>query len=257
MIARLVVLALFALPPRTGYKWSPGPESSGLPTRPRPTDPEAFRHAAPALYLQRCAPCHGKRGDGHGWAARGLTPAPRDFTAGVFKVRSTPSGSIPTDDDLFSTISRGMHGTAMIPWRGLPEDERWALVDFIKSFSVRFREERPGPRVVVPASPADEAALVPEGRTLFARVRCGACHGGDADAVASAALLARDPQRKVRIRPLATGVFLRGASLRDIYTTLQTGMDGTPMGSYAEALSPAQTWAVAAYVRTLIASPPP
>jgi mono/diheme cytochrome c family protein len=257
MIARLLVLLLLALPARTGFKWSPAPESSGLPTRPRSTDAQALRHAGPALYLQRCAPCHGKRGDGHGWAARALAPAPRDFTSGVYKLRSTPTGSIPTDDDLFSTISRGMHGTAMIPWRGLPEDERWALVDVIKSFSVRFREERPGPRVVVPPPPADEAALVPEGRSLFVRLRCGACHGGDAAADGAAALLARDPKRKVRIRPLATGVFLRGAALRDIYTTLQTGMDGTPMGSYADGLSPAQTWAVAAYVRTLIAAPPP
>jgi mono/diheme cytochrome c family protein len=236
-----------------GYQWSSGPESSGLPMRPRPPETAALRVLGTSVYAQRCAPCHGRRGDGRGWAARKLTPAPRDFTTGVYKLRSTPSGSIPTDDDLFATISRGMHGTAMIPWRGLPEVERWALVEQIKSFTVRFRQEEPAPIVVVPPAPADEESLVPEGRRLFGQMRCTACHGqaGDGHGV-GAALLQDDPGRKVRIRDLTRGVFLRGTSLRDVYLTLRTGMDGTPMGSYGDALSSAQTWAVAAYVRTLI-----
>jgi cytochrome c oxidase cbb3-type subunit 2 len=256
--ARLFVLALLALPPaRGGYTWTPGPESSGLPTRERPTDAASLRREGPRVYLQRCAPCHGKRGDGRGWVARGLVPAPRDFTSGVYKLRSTPTGSIPTDGDLFATISRGLHGTAMNPWRGLPEDERWALVDVLKSFSVRFRQEEPGQTVIVPRIPDDEAALVPEGRVLFTRLRCPSCHGDGEEAAASAALLRRDPGRKVRIRRLGDGVFLRGTSMRDLYVTLQTGLDGTPMGSYAEALTAKQTWAVAAYVRSLIPTPAP
>ena len=48
------------------------------------------------------------------------------------------------------------------------------------------------------------------------------------------------------------GEFFRGTSARDIYLTLRTGMDGTPMGSYADGLTPRETWALAAYVRSLI-----
>ena len=59
------------------------------------------------------------------------------------------------------------------------------------------------------------------------------------------------------IRPLdfGSGIFRRGSSLEDIFLTLRTGLNGTPMPSYAESLTPEQTWAVAAYVRSLIGSP--
>jgi len=245
-------LALLSLVTKAGYSWSPQPETRGLPTRPRPTDASALHAAGDRSYVQRCAACHGRRGDGRGWAARGLTPAPRDFTAGVYKLRSTPSGSIPTDADLFATLSRGMHGTAMIPWRGLPEEERWALVERVKAFSVRFSEEEPAAAVVIPDAPANEEELASQGQQLYARLRCVACHGDGDGRGPGAALLAHDPGRKVRVRDLRSGMFLRGTSMRDIYLTLRSGMDGTPMGSYADALSSLQTWAVAAYVRTLV-----
>src|SRR6185503_13433947 len=57
------------------------------------------------VYVARCAPCHGERGDGKGPVAPYLTPDPRDFTAGVYKVRTTESGQPPTDDDLFRVVS--------------------------------------------------------------------------------------------------------------------------------------------------------
>jgi cytochrome c oxidase cbb3-type subunit 2 len=140
----------------------------------------------------------------------------------------------------------------MVPWRGLPEEERWGLVERVKSFSARFREEETSTAVVIPPAPADADALVVQGGQLYARLRCGACHGTGDERAAGAALLEHDPGRKVRIRDLSSGAFLRGTSMRDIYLTLRTGLDGTPMGSYADGLSPGQTWAIAAYVRTLI-----
>jgi cytochrome c oxidase cbb3-type subunit 2 len=185
-----------------------------------------------------------------------LPVRPRDFTAGVYKLRSTPTGSIPTDDDLFATITRGMHGTPMMAWRGLPEDERWALVDRLKSFSVRFAQERPAPAVEVPGALESEDELVGEGASLWKTARCGACHGSGDGRGPSVALLKKDPGRVVRVRDLGRGEFLRGTSARDIYLTLRTGMDGTPMGSYADGLSPRETWALAAYVRSLIRQSP-
>ena len=56
-----------------------------------------------AVYDSRCVICHGGRGDGRGLVGivhraqtNGLvvTTYPRDFTAGVFKFRSTPSGRL-------------------------------------------------------------------------------------------------------------------------------------------------------------------
>ena len=49
------------------------------------------------LYQKLCSQCHGEKGDGRGVAAAHLQPRPRDFTAGKFKVRHTPSGALPTD----------------------------------------------------------------------------------------------------------------------------------------------------------------
>jgi mono/diheme cytochrome c family protein len=234
------------------FSWATNSGASGVPVRPRPALTDALRVAGARVYDQRCAACHGRRGDGRGWAARELPFAPRDFTTGVYKIRSTPSGSIPTDADLFATISRGMHGTPMMAWSGLPEDERWALVERLKTFSVRFAQESPGPVVEVPAEPPADAALVAEGERLWGRARCGACHGSGDGHGPGVAFLQKDPDRRVRVRDLTRGEFLRGTSARDIFLTLRTGMDGTPMGSYAGALSYRETWALAAYVRSLL-----
>ena len=55
-----------------------------------------------------------------------------NFRAGKFRLVSTWEG-MPTDDDLFQTISRGMPGSAMPSWGHLSEDTRWALVAYLKS----------------------------------------------------------------------------------------------------------------------------
>lgn len=237
------------------FSWSAAPERAGVPVRARPPETATLRARGASVYLQRCAACHGKRGDGNGWVARALPVRPRDFTNGVYKVRSTPSGSIPTDADLFASISRGLHGTPMVPWRGLPEDERWALVGRLKAFSVRFAQERPAPSVGVPDEPPADDGLAAEGERLWKAARCWACHGSGDGRGPSVALLEKDSGRQVRVRDLGRGELLRGTSARDLYLTLRTGMDGTPMGSYAAALSQRETWALVAYVRSLIKLP--
>jgi mono/diheme cytochrome c family protein len=143
----------------------------------------------------------------------------------------------------------------MMAWRGLPEEERWAVVERLKSFSIRFAQERPEPVVGVPAEPPADAELLTRGARLWASARCGACHGRGDGRGPSVALLQKDPGRRVRVRDLERGELLRGNTARDIYLTLRTGMDGTPMGSYADALSERETWALALYVRTLIGVP--
>src|SRR2546430_12874238 len=81
---------------------------------------------APAVYNHACAWCHGKDGRGDGPAAfsinKYLSPRPRDFTRGRFKLRSTPSGQLPIDDDLLRTLERGIPGY-MPSFRGLTAGE--------------------------------------------------------------------------------------------------------------------------------------
>ena len=67
--------------------------------------------AGQAVYQQHCSACHGPQGDGSGPASVWLFPRPRNFSAGLFKIKSTPGTALPTDEDLFRTITRGMPGT--------------------------------------------------------------------------------------------------------------------------------------------------
>ena len=94
-------------------------------------------------YRRYCIFCHGPQGDGLGENAPYLDPKPRDFTKATFKCRSTPSGSLPLDSDLYDTISRGIHASGMPSWNPLTRQQRADLVAYIKSFSPRWSEEQP------------------------------------------------------------------------------------------------------------------
>ena len=69
------------------------------------------------VYDKWCAGCHGDTGAGDGFGAKTMLPHPRDFTKGIYKIRTTASGEIPTDDDLRHIIELGMPGTAMPEWK--------------------------------------------------------------------------------------------------------------------------------------------
>ena len=102
------------------------------------------------LYTAQCAVCHGTRGDGSGMAAHMLRVQPRDFRRGLFKFRSTPSGSLPTDDDLLRTVTEGVRWTGMVGRPDLWEGDRRAVVQYLETFSARFASERSASRVAVP-----------------------------------------------------------------------------------------------------------
>src|SRR6185295_7257471 len=128
----------------------PGADAASLtppfldtPVAPRPASTSATVAKGKQLFDANCIPCHGAEGKGDGYGAPFLVPQPRDLTGGQFKFRTTGGGQLPTDDDLFRTISRGANGTGMPPWKYLLNDEeRWALVDYVKSFEPRFATAR-------------------------------------------------------------------------------------------------------------------
>ncbi len=92
------------------------------------------------LYMRSCASCHAADGSGRGPAARSLRPGPRDFRTGDFLYKSTPEGALPTDEDIAITIRNGRLERGMPSWRGMQETDIKALVQFIKTFSPRWRE---------------------------------------------------------------------------------------------------------------------
>jgi cytochrome c oxidase cbb3-type subunit 2 len=75
------------------------------------------------VYRANCEACHGEKGDGNGPQADRLKTKPRDFTKGIYKFRSTPSGSLPLDQDMYRTVSGGVRATSMLPQLQLSERE--------------------------------------------------------------------------------------------------------------------------------------
>lgn len=206
-------------------------------------DEELFVNASPeniakgrSLYDRTCAYCHGIDGKGNGPAAAFLLPPPRDFSEGIYKFRQTPSGSVPDDWDLYKSITNGIHGTSMLRWRELPEEKRWWLVYYIKSFSNKFDEETPEIIKVGVPPPLTRESLS-RGKQFFIDAECWKCHGtsGRGDGPSADELL--DYQGKISIpRDLTIGEnYGRGSTQQDIYITLISGLDGTPMPSYQDA----------------------
>jgi cytochrome c oxidase cbb3-type subunit I/II len=235
-------------------RWMIGPPIAA-PKAP-PAQTPKLRALGRSLFEQRCAGCHGEKGDGLGPHAARLVVRPTNFTLGVYKLRSTPTGSIPTDGDLFATLTRGIHGTPMLPWTALSEEERWALVFQLKSLSVRFREERPARPISVPTPPKEDRQLRERGAALYGKLLCAHCHGeeGLGNGIVARAY-DRTASQKVRVRDFTRGRFIRGAEMEDLYLTLRTGLEGTPMGAY-DTLRDDEIWALAAYVRSLIRERP-
>ena len=207
-----------------------------------------------AVYERRCIGCHGPRGDGNGAAATFLFPRPRDFTAAVFKFRTTPSGTLPTDADLYQTITRGVRGTAMPTWHELPDRDRRAVIAYVKTFSQRWREEPPPSAAVLSSPPAASGELVARGAELYRRAKCVECHGeaGKGDGP-SAAQLRDDFDRPIRPTDLSRGQLKAGSGAADVFRTLTLGLDGTPMPSFGDALTDEERWAIAYYVLSLSA----
>lgn len=203
------------------------------------------------VYEQNCAICHGTLGDGRGMAQMMLRTKPRDFRQGIFKFRSTPTGSLASDEDLFETISKGLRGTGMIAQDHLPEAERRAVVEYLKTFSERFQKQTPQAPIPIPQPPPQTPALIAKGRKLFEEAGCLTCHGiegkGDGPSASELKDSSGHPSQPADLtRPLK-----RGSTPKAIYQTLVTGLDGTPMPSYRDALSDDELWALVHYITSL------
>src|SRR5208283_3059510 len=133
--------------------------------------------SAAADYRRYCVGCHGELGDGNGENAVWLDPKPRNFQLGVFKCRSTPTGTLPTDSDLFDSIGRGFDRSNMPIWNTLTKQQRVDLVAWIKHFSPRWANEKPGDPITIPPEPEVTPERIKAGREVFARVQCWKCHG--------------------------------------------------------------------------------
>ena len=212
--------------------------------------------AAKSDYRRYCAGCHGDYGDSNGENAVWLDPKPRDFTIATFKCRSTLTGTLPTDEDLFNTIARGLTNSNMPVWSTFTKQQRADLVAYIKIFSPRWEKEKAGDTIKIPAEPPVTMESISHGKALFTKLECWKCHGphGEGDGP-SAATLTDSKDQPIRPYNFAAGKgdsrFKCGDTNQDVYKIFMTGLDGTPMPSFADVIQPNDAWDLVHFLRTL------
>jgi len=206
------------------------------------------------VYDKYCSQCHGYDGDGVGYATGRVLPAPRDFTAGKYKFRTTPSGKLPTDADLTKVIEEGLPYTSMPGWPQLGDTDIRNIIYYMKTLSPLWQNsDAYGDPIDIPEPPAMTDESVERGAQAYIDQGCGACHGlaGRGDGM-SAKTLADDwgnPLRPVDMTKRWT--FRGGPTRKDIYRTFSTGVNGTPMPSYDETLAGDDRWDLVNYITSL------
>ncbi len=223
--------------------------------------------AGKAVYDQHCAACHGETGDGNGPAAVWLYPKPRNFSAGLYKIQSTPSGSLPTDEDLYGSITRGLGGSSMPSFNYLSETERRDVVQYVKHLTAavapdgrrvnRFDEARasgtPAAPITVPPEPPLTFDSITKGKELYVKLTCVSCHGENGAGDGTSAPTLKDSFGiPIHPRDFSSGAFRGGATGPDLYTRIAVGLGGTPMVAYPdEVLRPDDRWALVHYIQSL------
>ncbi|MBI4659844.1 MAG: c-type cytochrome [Verrucomicrobia bacterium] len=228
---------------------------------------ESALRAGQAVYEQHCAACHDSNGDGNGPAAIWLFPKPRNFSAGLFKIQSTPAGSLPSDEDLFGSMTRGLGGSSMPSFTYLSEKERRDVVQYVKYLTAqagadgkrvnKFEEAKQqgqlAASIPVPPEPPLTLDSITKGQELFARLQCATCHGETGGGDGPNALTLKDNFGiLIPPRDFNTGAFRGGATGRDLYLRIASGLAGTPMPPFTdEVLKPEERWDLVHYVQSL------
>ncbi len=208
--------------------------------------------AGKAVYDLKCLLCHGEKGDGKGPAAELLLPKPRDFTSGLYKIR-TSENRTPTDQDIFRMVTEGMPGTSMPGWAVLPEKDRWNVVAYIKTLAGDKLKEAPK-KLELPKEVGSSPESLARGKEMYEAIECHKCHGnaGRADGPS------RDELKDEWGHPVAPAnlakrwTFRGGARRTDIATRIANGVLGTPMPAFLEAVEkPEDIWHLTNYIESL------
>lgn len=231
-------------------------------------------------YELYCRACHGDKGDGKGPSSKGLRPPPRDFTLGVFKFGAVPAGTLPRDDDLERIVRSGLHGTAMLAWDGVPQTQLQEIIQFVKTFSPRWKDEEPGEKIVLTEDSwkGREADGIARGRKVYhGLARCQNCH----PAYASKAFVyeatkeltgtgatdsrqdpygseLKDSDFGVKLLPPDfTHTELRSIrddhQIEDLYRVIASGVGGTAMPTWHGSLPEEDIWSIVHFVSSLVA----
>lgn len=188
------------------------------------------------VYLSACAGCHGKNGDGRGVAGRYLRPVARDFTTGVYRFRTTPSGELPTDNDIYRVVSEGAMGTFMPGFKDmLSERDMRDVVAYIKTFAEDFAEYGAGKPIPMSAETPMTKQTIADGKAVYMIQGCWTCHGVTGMGDGPSAATQTDAEGNA-LPPLnfVKGPYKMGMDKEMIYMTINAGLDGSPMAAYKD-----------------------
>jgi mono/diheme cytochrome c family protein len=233
----------------------------GLPEKPSAEEIEAGKR----VYFTKCVWCHGVDGAGDGPAADRLWPRPRNFNQGTFKIRHTASGELPLlDVDLLLTVTHGLPGSAMPSWEGiLTEEQRRQVLAFVTTELVQDRswqdEEFETFTVLQldqmdPIPPSEES--VKRGAELFVERKCFECHGAEGRGDGNAFNLKDDWGFPIQPADQTKCWNFRGSrqdayNVANIFRTFSTGINGTPMPSFADNTTIEERWHLSNFVQSL------
>lgn len=245
------------------------------PSMRSPTDPangSAIDRGA-ALFARHCAICHGSDGSADTLVGSLLVPRPTAFADGLFKLVGTQNG-MPSDDDLVTTLRRGMPGSTMMAFDWLPADDLLALAQHVRALAVRGRATAiartaqaigrpvtaeqahaeaahalaPGAPIATPEPNVVDAATLGTGEALFAK-HCAGCHGADGRGLPGSDAWPTDGVR-LWPRDFTAGYLRGGASVRELALRIRAGMPGAHMPPTP--LADAELLALATYVQRLV-----
>ena len=229
--------------------------------------------AGKRVYFTKCVWCHGVEGSGDGPGADRLWPRPRNFNQGTFKIRHTASGELPLFDakkpvpgqnDLFETVTHGLPGSAMPPWEGiLTEEQRLQVLSFVTTQLVKdrkFTDAKSESQTVLQMNdlkpiPANEESLK-KGAELVVEKKCVECHGAEGRGDGNAFNLKDDWGFSIQPANWHKCWNFRGSrqdpyNVNNIFRTFSTGVNGTPMPSFADNTTVEERWHIANFVNSL------
>jgi len=220
-----------------------------------PAEPSVER--GKQVYTEKCVFCHAEDGSGKGVSAFYSSPRPRNFIKGQYKFRTTPFGKIPTDDDLYQMLVRGMPGTTMPSWKHFPEVDLKSLVLYLKTLSkkfAKFEEKGKSHKLTKVKSPPpfDEQSLE-RGKNFF-NATCSGCHGlkgrSDGESTKRNVDIESDAIRPRNLTKPWT--FRRGSTPKDLFLTIRTGLSTTAMPRHSKRIyKDKEIWDIVHYVTTL------
>jgi len=202
-------------------------------------------------FLVQCAHCHGLAGDGKGWDAAFLKPAPASLQASLSP--NVPGIMDNYDGVTFSKVTNGMRDTVMPVWgEFLTTKMRWNDVKYLKdSYTTGLPAESNTSHFGTGAVPlpyvradtgifeAEIATIVPaDGKPIYEKY-CLTCHGpkGVGDGPGAKGLIGGGP-----------AALPKNMANSYMFAAIRNGLPNTHMYGFEPLLSETEIWNVTAYI---------